>query len=191
MFWSLVLPIQIAVALSAILTVVVYMVARHQIASRALCTMLGVVIAGMTFVPVCLLVYVIASPLRFGHFESPDTESVRLEHVRQYLPPSATNIAMITTPHHHHVRFQVAQPQLVTWMNGLWDVAGQHSPMPRSEAAFGELTSGDNDLEFHTLGMNPDAEFMKFEGPYQGDWGGPTLWYDSESETAWQYVGYW
>ena len=191
MLWSLVLPVQVAFFCSIGVVVLAFYVARRNGKSRLVAANLGILIAGIAFFPLCILAHYSTSPFRFGRFQAADTDSVRLARVREYLPSDATEIDMITTKHHHHVRFRVAKGQLNAWMNRLWDSAGQHSPMSWTEAAFGVVSKGDDDPELVGLGMDPNADFMHFEGPYQRDWGGPTLWYDSESETAWQYVGYW
>jgi hypothetical protein len=191
MLWSLVLPFQVAFVLSIGVAVLGFYVARRYRKSRVGSVAAGIVVAGSAFVPLCILVYYATSPFRFGRFQADDTNSVRLAQVRQYLPPNATDIDMITTTHQHHVRFRVSERQLIAWMNKLWNTAGTASPMLRNEAAFGELSKGDDAPELVRLGMNPATDYMYFEGPYQGDWGGPTLWYDPAAETAWQDVGYW
>lgn len=154
--------------------------------------MLSLVLTGVAFVPVCMAAYFLTSPFRFGQFSADDWNSVRFSRVQAYLPPSATQIDMITTPHHHHAKFKVKQAELVDWMNTLWIRHGTRSPMTRTEAAFASPETHDHDDKtFRRLGMPTDRDFLKFEGPYQGDWGGPTLWFDPQSGTAWQYVGYW
>ena len=153
--------------------------------------MSGALVAGLLFIPLFLIAFYSTSPFRFGRFQADNTESVRFDQVRQYLPPNATEIDMITASNQHHVRFRISKSELTAWMNRLWDIAGQHSPMPRNEAAFGTASNGDDAPELIRLGMDPEAQYMLYEGPYQGDWGGPTLWYDPKTEVAWQDVGYW
>ena len=188
MLWFVVLPFLITIGLSAGLILVVYFVARRKHVSRMMGAFTGILVAAVAFVPLCILVY--TSPFRFGDFHAADTASVRFTQVRHYLPPSATDIDMITTPQHHHVRFCVSKKQLLAWMKRLWEVEGKYSPIPRSEAVFGRLTKGDDHPGFARLEMNPGSDFMYFEGPYRRNWGGPTLWYDTNSETAWQFVAY-
>lgn len=191
MLWSIVLPSKIAVGLSLGVIALAFYVARRCKNGPFASLMIGFLVSAFAFVPVLMLADYATSISRFGRFQAADVESVRFAQVQRYLPPEASDIEMITTTHHHYVRFRIPEKQLLQWMESLWAVAGPHSPMTRSEAAFGEVSNGEDEPEFVTLGMDPSSDFLLFEGPFQQDWGGPRLWYDSKSETAWQYVGYW
>jgi hypothetical protein len=191
MLWSLVLPFEITIGLSIGVIGLAFYTARRYGKRLVVSMMAGLLVAAIAFIPLFILANYVTSPFRFGRFRAADVESVRFAQVQDYLPPNASDIDMITTTHHHHVRFRISEKQLITWMESLWDVAGQRSPMTRSEAAFGVVSKGGDDPEFVKLGMSPNSDFLLFEGPFQQDWGGPTLWYDSKAETAWQYVGYW
>lgn len=191
MLWSFVLPFKITVGFSLGVIAIAFYATRRRRKGLISSLMVGLLISAIAFIPLFMLIDYVISPYRFGQFQATDVESVRFAQVQDYLPPDASDIEIITTTHHHYVRFRIPEKQLREWMESLWAVAGSYSPMTRSEAAFGEVSRGSEKPEFSRLGMAPRSNFLLFEGPFQQDGGGPTLWYEPESETAWQYVGYW
>lgn len=192
MLWWAVTPFLIACALSLALLISVAVVSRRRGVRWAYTLLLIVLIPAAAFIPFCVGTYVAISPFRFGEFHADDFESVGFSQVQVYLPRSAHDITMINTPSNHHTKFKVSPKDLDDWMDSLWVSHGKRSPLSRDEAAFAEPTIYDRDKPIlRRLGLTKGQEYLLYEGPYQGDWGGPTLWYSQETQTAWQRVGYW
>lgn len=190
MLWSIVFPFQVAFCLSVGVALLVFLISR-RLRSKVFGAAVTGIVAGVSFAPLWFASHVTTYPFRFGRFQAANAASVRQSQVRDFLPPGATDIEMITTTHNHHVRFQIPETELVGWMNEFWDRADEYSLFSRAESAFGDISQGPSDPDFASMGMKSSRRYKLFEGPYRGNAGGPTLWYDPESETAWQEVGYW
>ena len=192
MLWWAVSPFLIACLLSPLLAIATLILARKRGMRWLYSVVLSVVLSVISFIPLCIVAYVIMSPFRFGEFHADNFDSVAFPRVQVYLPQSASDITMVTNSHNHHTRFTISENDLNKSIESLWGTHGKRSPMTRGESAFADpvVYDGDNPTLRH-LGLSSGQSCLHYEGPYQGDWGGPTLWYDPVSQTAWQRVGYW
>ncbi len=178
MFWSLILPFLITLAMTAVVIIAANVYANRQQWRPIRSFLLIGLLAMIGFVPSCIVVDGVIAPLRFRNFHYTASEEILDQRIRQYFPDNATEITVHKRRNGFNARYKIEQSDLDAWYGDLLartkDVAAYPGKPPTTSRRAGS-----------------DAEWVKYEGPRQSDYGGFDIWYLPDEKRAVQEAADW
>lgn len=192
MFWPVVLPFQITIALLA-----VFVFASTAFAptikwkpSRMFAISLG--IGCMAFVPSCVIIETVIDSQRFGTFQYASASEVNDFRVERYLPPRATNITLKKNGSGYCAKYTISKADLVSYLDAVWGTYGKLSTTPRDRLRNGvEIPQGFHDSRLADSNWTMISNPIVFDSPDQGNGAGATYYFDPATDTVHQVADYW
>jgi hypothetical protein len=118
-----------------------------------------------------------------------DIDDVRVE---RYLPRPAREILVEKQPAGFRARFKISKADLSTWFDDVWIRYGEYSVSDREDTSDSNKSDAEYlQMEFANLDWELPPGMVVLEGPIAGNGAGFTLWYDQETQTAYQRGHYW
>lgn len=193
MFWPMVLPFFITLAITAIVlvSVLTYCFSRKGRHLRLLGVVTILVIVG--FIPSWMGVMVVVDLIRFGHFEYASYSDIDDPRSKRYLPEAASDIQMHRHAQGYRARYKISKEDFDHYLDELWDKYGQYSSTERGgywndgQAA----TQQDFDSDFGSLNWESLENAIIYYSPTEDDGGGAIYYFDRDEGIAMQRTGYW
>ena len=192
MLWPVLLPLKITFWLFAAVVTLVTIAAPVMKWKRTNTCLVSVAIAVLAFVPSCTAIMAVIDAQRFGVFEIATFDAVDDFRVERCLPPASREIIIDKYAMGFRARFSISQRDLDKWFDDYWRRYGEYSVSDRDESA--TVTRVERkylQTVFDGLGWELPARTTVYEGPATGNGAGFTLWYNPDTETAFQRGGYW
>ena len=109
------------------------------------------------------------------------------------LPPQATEISLLSERGGHFARYKVAEADLMTFLDKLWEAKKDSSAHKRGEM-HGEGEPADRErmvTRFKAAGWEPLDKAVVYYSPSKGSGAMTTYYYDREAGIAYHDTGYW
>lgn len=192
MLWPLVLPLQITCCILAVVIAAGTVVAPSLKRSRRKTFVVLTIVSFVLFIPSCAGVTAIVDAYRFGTFQYSAFGDLQDFRVERYIPKVARNITVNKYAMGHEAKYSIAESELKSYLDQLWDTYGKNSAIPRDQLNDGAVASADK-LKAEFAGLNwPLLEnAVELHSPVEGDGGGATYYFDKESSVVYHRAGYW
>ena len=192
MLWPIVLPLKITVGLLVGIVAVATASAPLLKWKRTQTFLISTIIAVLAFVPTCVAVKSVVDSHRFGVSDVPEFADVDDARVERYLPPAARSITLDKSPMGYRARFTITQAELDQWLDGVWAQFSQDSIVRRRDENLKQKVGREfTGAIFEGLDWKIPDDLFEYEGPIAANGAGFTIWYDAQTETAFQRGGYW
>jgi hypothetical protein len=188
MFWSAILPFKITVAMTVIVVVMATVLSPRWRVRRSRMLAWSLLIACLAFVPSCVMIQAAVDLVRFGEFHYDEFDDIHDWRVERYLPDAARDITLVKSGSGFLARFTIDQASLDDWNARMWKLYEAEIGRPRPAE---DDVLGDPDRKFDELGWQQLQDFVEYAGPYELDWGGPSIWYSPTEQLAYEWCGYW
>ena len=150
------------------------------------------VVASVIFIPSCTAIMAVVDSKRFGMFEAATFSEIDDFRIERYLPPSSREISVEKQPAGFRARFKISKLDLSTWFDNFWTRYGEYSVSDRDDASDSSKSDAEYlQMEFVNLDWEYPSDMTVLEGPIARNGAGFTLWYDEETQTAFQRGHYW
>lgn len=189
MLWPVVLPAKITFWMLVALVLIATLTAKSK---RGKVFAISVVLAVIAFVPSCVGIQAILDTQRFGTFEYADYSQVKDFRVERYLPPQAKDITLNKYPQGYLAKYEMSEPGLKAYLDGLWDKHGRLSAYTRDQLEDGRETSHEAYAHFFKeVDWPPLKSAVVYNSPVEPDGGGATYYVDARQGVVYQHAGYW
>ncbi|NNJ26083.1 hypothetical protein [Alienimonas chondri] len=212
MFWAAVLPFQITCVVVAVGYAAFVLAAPKLKLNRGHAAALGLGLSALGFIPLCLGIDVLLSPIRFGVFEYASPAAMGDGHADRRLPPEAGEITINQYSSGFEARYTIARSDLDAWIDAEWERAGEYAAIEREEPEepADEPTAEELDspagrhrqelkakLQAHAwsrlaeLGWSRPPDAVEIKGPRASNGGGSNYFYSASEGRAYQRAYYW
>jgi hypothetical protein len=113
--------------------------------------------------------------------------------IKPCLPPQATEISLLSERSGHFARYKVAEADLMTFLDKLWEAKKDSSAHKRDEM-HGEGEPANRERmarRFKAAGWEPLDKAVVYYSPSKGSGAMTTYYYDREAGIAYHDTGYW
>ncbi|MAT69151.1 MAG: hypothetical protein CMJ58_06460 [Planctomycetaceae bacterium] len=193
MFWPLILPLQITSALLiAFVALAVANAPRWKRTRRAM-FFGSTAIAILGFLPLCFVVAWVVDSFRFGESHYAQASRVDDKRVGYYLPPTATEITLLTRGNGYHARYRISRDELTEFLDAAWANADDANPDDREQLANSgrEIDQRQFAHWFEAVEWPLPPRAVCLYGPIEPDGGGAIYYFDPAAGVVFQSTGYW
>ena len=150
------------------------------------------IIAILALVPTWGAVKSVGDWHRFGVSDVPEFADVDDARVERYLPPAARSITLDKSPMGYRARFTITQAELDQWFDAVWVQFSEDSIVRRRDENQRQHVGPEfTGAIFEGLNWKIPKDLIEYNGPIAANGAGFTLWYDAQTQTAFQRAGYW
>ena len=192
MLWPLELPVKITFWLLIALVLLATLGSVRLNWAPRKTFVIASLMAFVGFVPSCSIVMKIVDARRFGIFNYASYDEVQDFRIERFLPPAARKITLEKTFIGHRAKYTIHESDLKSYVEGLWDVYGKYSAVPRTSLNDGEPVQQEEVTQrFQDLSWPPMNNAIKYHSPVEGDGGGATYYFEPSTGMAYHRAGYW
>jgi len=192
MLWPLILPFKITAAVLVAVIAILSLAAPRFKWRRGPVFFYSCLVGIVGFVPSCGAIMSVIDSQRFGTFEHATFAEVNDFRVERYLPPAAREITLRKHGTGFRAKFSIAQSDLDTYLNTMWNKYAIHSTTRRGEMESDRPLSADShDDMFGDLGWEHLPDAIEYCGPQGQNGAGFTIWFSPSAEIAYERAGYW
>ncbi len=92
----------------------------------------------------------------------------------------------------YRARFTITQAELDQWLDGVWTQFSQDSIVRRRDDNLKQKVGREfTGTIFEGLDWKIPDDLIEYEGPVAANGAGFTIWYDAQTQAAFQRAGYW
>jgi len=129
---------------------------------------------------------------RFGDFHHDTYGDIQDFRSRRYLPEEATNINMRKYPSGYIARYEIAESDLLSFVERMWSEFGEASAIERDQLSNGQLVSKDLfERNFQSADWDLPETAKVYDSPLERDGGGASYYFDQEEMVVFQRTGFW
>ena len=191
MFWTIILPFNLAVLILAAMVAFFTVFAPTFKWSRRKAFAITTVLAVVAFIPSVAAIMSIVDSYRFGLFHYKAFSDVKDWRVERYLPTTAQSITVEKYAQGHRAKYSISEPDLLEFLDELWDKYGERSRMSRDDLHSDSHVTEDQHKQFGDLGWPVLENAIELHSPVKSNWAGATYYFDRDTGTAYHRAGYW